>query len=58
MMKIRYNTPIEVNQKQYGICMSRHHGICAGRTENGKYFIKVLFMKYVKEVETDLINNQ
>jgi hypothetical protein len=57
-MKIKYNTPIEVNQKQYGICMNRHHGICAGRTENGKYFIKVLFMKFVKEVEKDLINNQ
>jgi hypothetical protein len=57
-MEIKYNTSIEVNQKQYGICMSRHHGICAGRTENGKYFIKVLFMKYLKDVEKDLINNQ
>jgi hypothetical protein len=57
-MEIKYNTPIEVNQKQYGICMRKHHGICAGRTENGKYFIKVLFMKYVKDVEKDLINNQ
>jgi len=57
-MGIKYNTPIEVNKKQYGICMSRHHGICAGRNENGKYFVKVLFMKYVKDVEKDLINNQ
>ena len=57
-MEIKYNTPIEVTQKQYNICMNRHHGICAGRTENGKYFIKVLFMRFVKEVETDLKNNQ
>jgi hypothetical protein len=57
-MEIKYNTPIEVNQKQYGICMSRHHGICAGRTGNGKYFIKVLFMKYVKDVATDLKKNE
>jgi len=57
-MVIKYDTPIEVNKKQYGICMSRHHGICAGRTENGKYFVKVLFMKYVKDVQKDLINNQ
>jgi hypothetical protein len=57
-MEIKYNTSIEVNKKQYGICMSRHNGICAGRTENGKYYIKVLLMKYAKEVETDLINNQ
>jgi len=57
-MEIKYNTPIEVNQKQYNICMSRHHGICFGRTENGKYYIKVMFMKYAKEVEKDLISNQ
>ena len=57
-MGIKYDTPIEVNQRQYNICMNRHHGIYAGRTENGKYFIKVLFMKYVKDVKKDLINNQ
>ena len=57
-MEIKYNTPIEVNQKQYNVCMSRHSGICAGRTENGKYFIKVLFMKYAKEVARDLKNYQ
>lgn len=57
-MEIKYNTSIEVNQKQYGICMRKHHGICAGRAENGKYFIKVLFMKYAKDVEKDLISNQ
>jgi hypothetical protein len=57
-MEIKYNTSIEVNKTQYGICMRKYHGICAGRVENGKYFIKVLFMKYVKEVEKDLISNQ
>jgi len=57
-MEIKYNTSIEVTQRQYNICMNRHHGICAGRTENGKYFIKVLFMRYVKEVEKDLKNNE
>ena len=57
-MELKYNTPIEVNQTQYNICMRIHHGICAGRTENGKYFIKLLFMKYAKEVERDLKNNE
>ena len=57
-MEIKYNTPIEVNQKQYGICMSKHNGICAGRKEDGKYFIKVLLMKYAKEVAKDLKNNE
>jgi hypothetical protein len=57
-MKIQYDTPIEVNQKQYGICMTKYHGICAGRKDGDKYYIKVLLMKYAKEVERDLINNQ
>lgn len=53
-MLLKYNTPIEVNQKQYNVCMSKHHGICAGRTDNGKYFIKIMFMKYAQEVIIDL----
>lgn len=57
-MEIKYNTSIEVNQKQYGICISKYHGICAGRKDGNKYFIKVLFMKYAKDVERDLINNK
>lgn len=57
-MQIKYNTPIEVNQRQYNICMNRHHGICAGRTDGEKYFIKVLFMRYKKEVARDLKNNE
>ena len=57
-MTIQYNTPIEVNQKQYGICMSKHHGICAGRKDGDKYYIKVIFMKYAKEVAKDLKNNE
>ena len=57
-MEIKYNIPIEVNQKQYCICMTKHHGICAGRKDGDKFYIKVLFMKYAKDVERDLINNQ
>ena len=57
-MDIKYDTPIEVNQKQFNICMSRHHGICAGRKDGDKYYIKVLFMRYAKEVAKDLKNNE
>ena len=57
-MELKYNTPIEVNQKQYNVCMGKHSGICAGRTENGRYFIKVFLMKYVHQVKKDLILNQ
>jgi hypothetical protein len=54
-MDLKYDTPVEVSKKQYDVCMRLHSGVCAGRTENGKYYIKVLLMKYVKEVERDLI---
>lgn len=57
-MEIKYDTPIEVNQKQYNMCMSRYNGICAGRKDGDKYYIKVLFMKYAKDVEQDLLKNQ
>ena len=57
-MEIKYNTPIEVNQRQYNGCMNRHHGICAGRKEGSKYFIKVLLMNYASLVKKDLIENQ
>ena len=57
-MEIKYNEPIEVSQNQYGICIKKHHGICAFRKAEGKYFVKVLFMKYAIYVEEDLKNNQ
>jgi hypothetical protein len=38
--------------------MSKHHGICAGRKDGDKYYIKVLFMKYAKDVEKDLLIHQ
>jgi hypothetical protein len=37
--------------------MNKYNGICAGRQENGKYFIKVLFMKYSKQIQEFLKNN-
>lgn len=54
-MEIKYDTPIEVNQAQYNVCMSRHKGICAGRKDGDKYYIKVLLMKYADEVKYDLL---
>jgi hypothetical protein len=45
-MEIKYNTPIEVTEKQYRKLMTECAGIVAGRKENGKYYIKVWLMKY------------
>jgi hypothetical protein len=57
-MKIIYNTPIEVNQKQYNVCMNTLSGIVAGRVSDGKYYVKVLFMRYKKKVQQVLNNYQ
>ena len=53
-MKIIYDTPIEVNQKQYNVCMNTLSGIVAGRVSDGKYYIKVLWMRYKKSVQQTL----
>jgi hypothetical protein len=55
-MEIIYNTPIEVTQRQYNICMNNLSGIVAGRFCDGKFYIKVLLMKYKKEVNQVLTN--
>jgi len=57
-MKIIYNTPIEVNHKQYNVCMNTLSGIVAGRVSDGKYYVKVLFMRYKKKVQQVLNNYQ
>ena len=55
-MEIIYNKPIEVTQRQYNICMNTLSGIVAGRIDDGKYYIKVLLMKYKKNVKNVLTN--
>lgn len=55
-MEIIYNQPIEVNQKQYNVCMNTLSGIVAGRMSNGKYYIKVLLIRYKKDVKR-ILNN-
>jgi hypothetical protein len=50
-IKIKYDTPIEVSKKQYDIIINDFSGVVAHRTENGKYFVKVLLMKYSKFIK-------
>jgi len=45
-MEIQYDKSIEVTESQYNACMSRLDGYVAGRKENGKFYIKIWFMKY------------
>ena len=48
---IQYDTPIEVTKRQYTRIMNELAGICAGREEGGKFYIKCLLMKYARYVE-------
>lgn len=50
-MEIQYNKPIEVSQKQYGRIMTELKGVCAGKVENGKYYIKVWIMSWKSNVQ-------
>jgi hypothetical protein len=50
-MKVNFDKPIEVSANQYGRIMTELKGVCAGRVEDGKYFIKVWLMSWSKNVE-------
>jgi hypothetical protein len=50
-MQVKFNTPLEVSPKQYGRIMTELKGVCAGKVENGKYFIKIWLMSWKKNVE-------
>ena len=43
---IKYDTQIEVSKQQYDKLIVDCTGIIAHREQNGKYFIKVWYMKY------------
>lgn len=45
-MEIKFNTPIEVTEKQYRRIMSELKGVCAGKIEDGKYYVKVWLMSW------------
>lgn len=50
-MIIEYNKPIEVTQKQYGRIMTELKGVCAGKVQDGKYYIKVWLMSWKQNVQ-------
>lgn len=51
MIEIKYDQPIEVSADQYHVIMRKLPGVCAGRYEDGSYFIKVWLMKYVDQIQ-------
>lgn len=53
-MEIKYDVPIEVTSRKYVEIMRMFSGCVAGRTENGKYYIKVWFMKYADMIKKQL----
>lgn len=50
-MIIKYDTPIEVSEREYGILMNAFGQIIAGRKdEDGKFWIKLWLMRYKKDL--------
>ena len=56
MIEAPYDTAIEVSQTKYNQMRVIFAGICAFRTEGGKFWVKRLFPGYQKEVEFALNN--
>ena len=50
-MDVDYDKPIEVSQKQYARIMTELKGVCAGKIENGKYFIKLWLISWRSNVK-------
>ncbi len=51
MEAIKYNTPIEVTEKQYRTAMNELSGCIAGKIVDGKFFVKLWVMAYLKELK-------
>lgn len=50
-MEIKYDTPIQVSEKEYGILMNIFREIIAGRKDSeGNYWIKLWLMRYKKHL--------
>lgn len=48
---MRYDTPFEVTEKQYGTVMNRCSGLVCGRRSEGKFYIKLWMIQYRDYVE-------
>jgi hypothetical protein len=60
MDKILYDTPVEINEKQYHAIRNEFGGVAPHRKdeETGKYYFKLWYMSYRPRIEQCLINNQ
>lgn len=56
MIELKYDTPVEVTEKQYGQLMNKYSGAIAGRKEENKFYIKLWIMRY-KPIIEELLNN-
>lgn len=48
---IQYNVPFEVSEAQFVLIRKKCQGIVTFRQSEGKYYIKVFFMKHVDVVQ-------
>jgi hypothetical protein len=54
---LRYDTPTEVSKKAYDILVSDFSGIICHKVIDGKYYIKIWLMRYVKDVKKVINEN-
>lgn len=56
-MKLEYDIPEELTEKQYNKVMFICNGIVCGKIEDGKYYIKLWLTKYRNYVKSIIENN-
>lgn len=52
--EIKYDQEFEVSEAQYNVIMNDLSGTCAGRKDNGKFFVKLWVMSCKKYIEKAL----
>lgn len=57
-MEIKYNVPIEVSKTQFEKLRVQAAGWIAFKEHQGKFFIKVFFMCYKKEINNIIVKYQ
>lgn len=54
-IKLPYNVPTEVSEKAFNVIMNEYDGTCAGKVDNGKYFIMLWLPKYKNYIKQIII---
>lgn len=56
-IELTYDVPVEISAMAFKIIMGPFAGTCAGREENGRYYIKPWMLRYKEQLEKIIESN-